>query len=208
MEKESCNRCHRLISNSTNCSKCNVSYCGRVCQRTDYPEHKKVCGTNKEICEVFCKWKCDNCGSLIEEPLLCIKCKSAPYCNKKCLKAHWKKHIKVCGIDVVTLSNEEMQKLSSELIKNIKSNKLLADEISSKCYCNMGKQLTVLSVVRNRSINEFQNLKVSDMSIIEYTKFSNTNMIYDVNNPGIWIVILSERQHIMISGFIPVTELV
>ena len=42
--------------------------------------------------------KCANCGAEDKKRNLkmCGRCKSVFYCNRKCSKAHWKKHKKSC----------------------------------------------------------------------------------------------------------------
>ena len=41
---------------------------------------------------------CENCGSVIDDRILvCSGCKKVAYCNRKCQKAHWKSHKRVCS---------------------------------------------------------------------------------------------------------------
>lgn len=158
--------------------------------------------------KAICGWTCDNCREILKNPMKCAKCMSALYCNRECQKAHWEEHKKVCCIDIVMPSNEEMNKIAFELIEIIKSNDELFCKIGLKSIDNIGKRLTVLYAIRNRKINCLEQLEVSSMSVIEYQKATNTKESYDINDSSLHIIIKSERNHLMINGYIPLHFLI
>lgn len=158
--------------------------------------------------KTVCLWTCDNCRTALKNPLKCGKCMCAPYCNRECQKADWKEHKKVCCIDIVLPSDEEMNKLVSELIKIIKSNKKLVEKIIIEYSLCRGKQLVVLSVIHNRKIHEFQQLNVSTMSILSYQKLARSKELYDTNDYNLYIIMMSERNQLMVNGIIPLSNLI
>ena len=40
--------------------------------------------------------KCNNCGLIFGGLRVCVACKSAHYCSKRCQKAHWRQHKQEC----------------------------------------------------------------------------------------------------------------
>lgn len=60
---------------------------------------------------------CDNCGNRLSNPMKCSRCMNAPYCNKECQKNHRVEHKKICGVDIVMPSNEEMSKIGFDFIE-------------------------------------------------------------------------------------------
>jgi hypothetical protein len=157
--------------------------------------------------DVDYKWVCDNCRKPSENPMKCSKCNAATYCNKNCQKEHWQEHKKVCCIDIVSLSPEENIKLVSELVGIIKSDEDLYMKILLSIYNNLKKRITVVSVIRDRKINKFEQPKVFDMTIPEYctiTKSESSQYNYDSN---LYIIIMSERNQVMVNGVIPLSHI-
>jgi hypothetical protein len=138
----------------------------------------------------------------------CGKCKCATYCNRECQKTHLNTHKKVCCVDIVTLDENTINELGTDLIELIKSDEDFIDQIIYRLSNNLGKRLTVVTVMYNRKINKFEQLKVSDMSILIYQKMSHTNHICELNTGSFCFIMVSERSQVMISGAIPLSEIV
>lgn len=153
-------------------------------------------------------YACDNCRKILKDPMKCGKCKCATYCNRECQKIHWSTHKKVCCIDIVTLDENTINKLGADLIELIKSDQDFVNQIIYRCSNNLGKRLTVVSVMRNRKTNKFEQLKVSDMSVLVYQKMSQTNHMCELNTGSFYLIMVSERSQVMISGAIPLSEIV
>ena len=55
------NKCHYCgkMGNFQKCAGCNgVKYCDKDCQKSDWPNHRKVCKVIKEYADWFSVWKC------------------------------------------------------------------------------------------------------------------------------------------------------
>ena len=153
--------------------------------------------------ETILRWKCDNCRIILDNPMTCSKCKAATYCNLDCQRSHWKEHKKVCCIDIQNLTSEQMQELAAELIKIVKSDDNLMGKIVTELNKNFQKCLIVLSAIRNRKINCFQQLEISSMSVIEYQQATKTNHPYDLHTASLYFILKSERNQIMVNGALP-----
>jgi len=40
--------------------------------------------------------RCATCGSQLESPLRCSRCKTSIYCNRECQTKHWSEHKRLC----------------------------------------------------------------------------------------------------------------
>src|SRR5258708_3387937 len=154
------------------------------------------------------KWTCDNCREALANPMVCGRCKVAPYCNKECQKSHWKTHKQICCIDIELTPKEKMIELSNELINIVKSSNDLLTELGSNINKYYGKKLIVLSAILNRKINEFEQIEILNMSIVEFHVMSNSKIECDLNYGSFGLIIRSERFHVMIHGFIPYSHLI
>lgn len=150
--------------------------------------------------------RCDFCHSGIENPMVCSRCKAAPYCNRACQTAHWKEYKQLCCKDITILSNEEGKKLVYSLLEKAKKDPELFETLY-KTICNNQKlKLTVLSATFDRVSKEFLNVKILTMTVLEYqqvTSVINSKHIADINTLAIHFMIFSERNHLMVNGTIP-----
>ena len=114
-----CAWCATFLVRPLSCQPCrSVSYCGRECQRSDWPEHRRSCvwrgrmrhwrrwwrNLRLAACETqlrlltyipdkkHCAW----CAQFLERPLSCQACRSVSYCGIECQHNHWPEHRKSC----------------------------------------------------------------------------------------------------------------
>jgi len=76
------------------CSRCNdISYCGRKCQKEDWPRHKIRCKANFSHRD-----NCSNCNTRVSvsQRIRCSACGKEQYCSQKCLEKHKVKHQADC----------------------------------------------------------------------------------------------------------------
>lgn len=154
------------------------------------------------------KWTCDNCGNKLSNPLKCSRCMSAPYCNKECQTNHWNEHKKLCGIDIVMPPEEEMSDIAFRFIEYLKRGEGLLDDILDQ-YKNISyNKIVCASVIWNRPIKKFQKLTISQITMNDFDITTKSKMQYDLydKNKHVYIIIKSERTHLMIHAAIPLTE--
>ena len=100
--------CGGRLSAPKKCTQClAVRYCGRDCQKQDWPRHKAVCRTLMEgspdvgavIPPSGEAWRkacpCGCCGRLSARKK-CTQCKAVRYCGRDCQKQDWPRHKAVC----------------------------------------------------------------------------------------------------------------
>lgn len=150
---------------------------------------------------------CDNCHKQSIKLMKCGNCKSAPYCSRECQKNHWPEHKKICGKDITLQPKKDVKNLGNSFIEelgNYISDILdVYDEIK-KCSVET-KYFIIASGVFNRVKNLFEGIRVVKMTNNEYKKLTKSDIpVQSLKaTDNVYIIIFSERHHIMITGSVP-----
>ena len=120
-----CKKILKVGVDSLMCVLCEkASYCGEVCQKAHWPEHKPSCvrcrvckkrgvvaercsSCQNDFCSATCRDQdeehgkkcgklCGHCGAKPEKPQQCTGCKRVVYCGREHQTAHWKAHKADC----------------------------------------------------------------------------------------------------------------
>ena len=85
-----CSYCNTQHEDLKKCSGCGqVEYCGKECQKKDWPVHKPICLIHKSKthpvtkCDVVMA-TCGGCGKNSTSLLKCSRCSTIAYCSKEC----------------------------------------------------------------------------------------------------------------------------
>ena len=98
-----CSYCNTQHEDLKKCSGCGqVEYCGKECQKKDWPVHKPICLIHKSKthpvtkCDVVMA-TCGGCGKNSTSLLKCSRCSTIAYCSKECQRKDWTRHEETCN---------------------------------------------------------------------------------------------------------------
>lgn len=112
MVKNTCSTCWKIGHRMKCCKTCRkVYYCSAECQKTNWPEHKKICVAGHKTdtysfvdrremvgCSTSINMtnRCMTCYKSRPKMAFCEKCQQVYYCSPECQKEDWEKHKTIC----------------------------------------------------------------------------------------------------------------